>query len=59
MNDEHVLVAMETSGGSFVQALAAAFRRADMANQQRLRLAFPDVWDKYRELAQAASRQQR
>ena len=55
MTDEDIVVAMETFGGSFVQALAHAFRCADFTNQARLRTAFADVWEKYRELAKAAA----
>lgn len=51
MTDEDILIAMETYGGSFVRALALAFRHADVQNQARLRTAFADVWEKYRKLA--------
>jgi hypothetical protein len=46
-----VLEAMERCGGSFVRALAAAYRAADPLNQERLRAAFPDYWTKYAEIA--------
>jgi len=50
-DDWGVLEAMTTYGGSFVQALAEAARRADPTNYARLRHAFPDVWAEYREKA--------
>lgn len=38
---------MERYGGSFVQALSVAFRRADIINFTRLKLAFPEIWKEY------------
>jgi pyruvate/2-oxoacid:ferredoxin oxidoreductase beta subunit len=54
MNDEdlYVVEAMEVYGGSFVQALAACFRRADSNNTQRLKDAFPEYWKQYTEMAE-------
>ena len=46
-----VVLAMETYGGSFVRALAEAINRADENNQQRLRNAFPELFEEYQELA--------
>ena len=45
--DQDVLDTMERYGGSFVKALAAAWRRADSENIARLRAAFPDIWECY------------
>jgi hypothetical protein len=42
-----IVNAMARYGGSFVQALAAAFERADPDNFARLRAAFPEYWDEY------------
>lgn len=43
---------MQNYGGSFCQALAAAFVRADPENFARLKAAFQDYWDKYAALAE-------
>jgi len=48
---EEVLMAMRVYGGSFVQQLARTFQCADRNNQERLRIAFPDLFDKYRPIA--------
>jgi hypothetical protein len=45
--------AMETYGGGFVQALAAACHRADPENLVRLKAAFPEYWSHYSEMAKA------
>jgi hypothetical protein len=42
---------MRTFGGSFVERLAEAFQFADDVNRARLRVAFPEVWSQYEELA--------
>lgn len=42
-----VLDAMEKYGGSFVKALAAAWRAADSDNSFRLHLVFQHYWDRY------------
>jgi len=47
----HVLTAMQYHGGAFVKALADAWFHADADNRARLRAAFPDIWDRYAELA--------
>ncbi len=51
MTDLEVIDAMRTYGGSFVQALATAFSRADGENHKRLKAAFPELWDEHEELA--------
>jgi hypothetical protein len=48
---EDVLRAMSRYGGSFIQALAEAFRRADLTNTQILLKAFPHYWEQYSEMA--------
>jgi hypothetical protein len=48
--------AMLTYGGAFVRALAAAYRVADIANQRRLKDAFPEYWAEYRDLAERAQK---
>jgi hypothetical protein len=49
--DYHIVEAMIALGGSFVQHLGRAWRCADTDNQQRLKEAFPDVWEQYADLA--------
>lgn len=49
--EEQITNAMTEYGGSFVQALANALRRADDGNAERIRLAFPELWIKYTNLA--------
>lgn len=46
--------AMRVYGGSFVKALADALALADRENERRIRKAFPDVIDRYRDLAARA-----
>jgi len=46
-----VLSAMQYHGGSFVQALAVAWFRADEENVARLKAAFPELWQEYADLA--------
>lgn len=52
--DNDVVWAMETYGGSFVKALAAAARCADAINLEKLKLAFPEYWQRYAEMAENA-----
>lgn len=49
--EEQIVNAMTEYGGSFVQALANAFRKADDGNAERIRLAFPELWAIYTNLA--------
>jgi hypothetical protein len=49
--DHEVIDTMLLLGGNFVQHLARAFCAADAVNQQRLKLAFADEWQRYAELA--------
>lgn len=53
MKDEDlkVIEAMERYGGSFVVALAQAARRADSTNLERIKLAFPEYWQQYMQMA--------
>lgn len=57
MTDEEIATAMYAYGGSFVSALANAWERADSTNQARLKAAFPDLFAKYRELAELKRQQ--
>jgi hypothetical protein len=45
--DWNVIARMEDLGGSFVQALAAAWRKADLDNDRRLHAAFAEIYDRY------------
>jgi hypothetical protein len=49
--ESEIISAMRTFGGSFVERLAEAFQFADDVNRARLRVAFPEVWSQYEELA--------
>jgi len=46
----YVINTMEKHGGSFVQALAVAFRRADSDNFMKLISVFEDKWNEYASL---------
>lgn len=53
MSTEHeykVVEAMEKYGGSFIQALAECYRRADHINFLKLQIAFPAYWKQYEEM---------
>lgn len=53
MNTEHeykVVEMMERYGGSFVQALAVCFHRADIHNFIKLRTTFSNYWDEYEKM---------
>lgn len=47
--DDHLHM-MEELGGSFVKSLAACYYRADSSNKSRLEAAFPEYFNKYREM---------
>ena len=42
---------MRKYGGSFVRSLAEAFVHADENNLDRLKTAFPEIWNQYKEMA--------
>ena len=46
IDDDVILEAMQTYGGSFAKAIAAA-TKADGDNYTRLRAAFPELWERY------------
>ena len=50
VTDDEIADAMIIYGGSFVSALGGAFRRADATNRERIKVAFADYWERYREL---------
>lgn len=49
-HEQHVIQAMEQYGGSFVAALAGAFRCADRRNFTKLKTAFIEYWAEYEEM---------
>ena len=49
--DDAILTAMESHGGSFIQALALACRRADPINLVKIKTAFADDFVRYAEVA--------
>jgi len=51
ITDYDVVDAMRTYGGSFVQAIASAFFRADRDNQQIIKAAWPEIWAEYADMA--------
>lgn len=51
ITDEAILETMETLGGSFVRALAQAYRLADNGNRSTLRQAFAALFEQYRAMA--------
>jgi hypothetical protein len=53
MTDEELVIveAMIVYGGGFVSALGRAWRLADVWNQAKLKEAFLEYWQQYRDLA--------
>ena len=52
ITDDDIVRAMEMFGGSFVAGLGQLFHRADRINRERLKVAFPEYWTRYREIAE-------
>lgn len=48
--DAQIVDAMAYYGGSFVKSLAACFYRADATNFAKLKRAFPEYWEEYRQM---------
>lgn len=57
ITDEYALQMMFSHGGSFVQALARLYSAADNINRQRVREAFAEEFEVYRELAELKAKQ--
>jgi hypothetical protein len=51
IDPDDILEAMLMYGGGFVSTLARLYRQGDDDNRRRLREAFPEYFQKYRELA--------
>lgn len=54
-SDIQTLNAMSQYGGSFVKALACAALHADSENLERIKKAFPELWDTYRQFPRPKS----
>jgi uncharacterized protein YegJ (DUF2314 family) len=52
IQDWQIVAAMARYGGGFVQSLAKCFNLADADNRARLKLAFPEYWRQYSEIAE-------
>lgn len=52
ITDYEISDAMMAFGGSFVSALGALYRSADRNNQVRIKTAWPEYWEQYREVVQ-------
>lgn len=51
MNEQiRVAASMIQHGGGFVKALGDALHKADPGNAARIKAAFPDYWEKYRQM---------
>lgn len=48
--DESIMVAdnMTRYGGSFVQVLASLILRADAVNLEKIKITWPEYWNKYK-----------
>lgn len=51
-HDFFVVDMMMVRGGGFVKSLATCFHHADVENVQRLKTAFPEIWDSYERMVQ-------
>jgi len=52
-DEDALLEKMERFGGGFASALAKAWAQADAENRNRLRLAFGDLFESYRQFLNA------
>jgi len=55
--DLELIGMMARYGGSFVKALAEAAYKADESNYQRLKAAFPDIWQSYEKFLEPREQQ--
>jgi len=51
ISDIHVTQAMKRYGGSFVMHLGQAAQHADTENLEKIKQAFPQIWECYSEMA--------
>ena len=47
MQDFRIIDAMSQYGGSFAKAIANAAKVADSENYNKLKQAFPELWERY------------
>lgn len=59
MTDYDIAKMMRKCGGSFAQAMAEAWFKADPINQARIKAAFPDLWITYADLAERRTKDAR
>jgi len=50
-----ILIAMKRYGGGFASRLAEAWLVADNQNRAKLRMAFPDLIEKYADMVEVAA----
>ena len=48
--DFEIVDTMKRFGGSFVKSLADACFKADAENLERIKKAFPEIWERYQEM---------
>ena len=51
VTDVEITDAMVRYGGSFAVKVGEAYDRADPVNRAKLKAAFPEEWERYRQLA--------
>ena len=56
ITDYQIADAMKAIGGSFVRLVGQAWFAADLINREKLKAAFPEYWEEYRELVQLKAR---
>lgn len=50
-SERETIEAMQKFGGGFVRRLGEAWIHADQENARKLRMAFPQYWDQYAQVA--------
>jgi len=48
--DHNIITCMKAHGSCFASAIALAALNADSTNFERIKAAFPELWDDFREL---------
>ena len=54
ISEMDVIAAMDTRGGSFIRALAVAYRHADPVNRGKIKMVWADDWQRYEAMAAMA-----
>lgn len=52
VDNYEIIEVMKRFGGSFVQALAEAWLKADPVNRQKIKDTWPEYWSRYTEMAE-------